>query len=319
MVERVERLIGGLDEWAVRRHWTRVTRNAVVGFFEHDTLQYAGSMAYFAVLSVFQVMILAIVLLSTLFGEGAAREFMIERIEQGSPLDAEAATDMIDATLAARGSMTVVSIGFLLFGALGLFSSLTRGVSRVFDAEPPRLLFWDMLRGLLLMVLTGALIIGALLIGVVTGALERIASAALGDIPAAGIAVSLIGLVVPIVLIFVAFAVVYRVVPARPPRWRDVLPGAAMAAILWTVLRFGFTFYVTNFADYSTAFAPVATGISFLVFLYLASVIVLIGAEFAHANADDRTGTDAARGADQAGVGVGAAAATSDESGSAAR
>jgi membrane protein len=294
MVERVEGLIRGLDEWAVRRHLTRVTRNAVVGFFEHDTLQYAGSMAYFAVLSVFQVLILTIVLLSTLFGEGAAREFMIERIEQGSPLDTEAATDMIDATLAARGSMTVVSIGFLLFGALGLFSSLTRGVSRVFDAEPPRLLFWDMLRGLLLMVLTGVLVIGALLIGLITGLVERIAAAALADIPAAGIAVSLIGLVVPLLLVLVAFAVVYRVVPARPPRWRDVLPGAALAAILWTVLRFGFTFYVTNFADYNTAFASVATGISFLVFLYLGSVIVLIGAEFAHASADDRTRPDAA-------------------------
>jgi membrane protein len=153
-----------------------------------------------------------------------------------------------------------------------------------------------MLGGLLLMVLTGLLIIGALVIGLITSLLERIATAALAEIPAPGIAVSLIGLVVPLALVLVAFAVVYRVVPARSPRWLDVLPGAAMAAILWTVLRFGFTFYVTNFADYSNAFAPVATGISFLVFLYLASVVLLIGAEFAHASADDRTRTHAARG-----------------------
>ncbi len=287
MLERVEGLVRAVDAWSLRRRWTRVTRNAVVGFFAHDTLQYAGSMAYFAVLSIFQVLVLAIVLLSTLFGEGAAREFLIERIEEGSPLDTQAIADIIDATLEARGSMTAVSIGFLLFGALGLFSSLTRGVARVFDVEPPRLLFWDMLRGLLLMVLTGALAVGAVVIGIITGALQRIAADSLDEGPTGGFILSAIGLVVPLLLTFVAFWVIYRVVPTRPVGWGQVLPGAVMATILWTILRFGFTLYVTNFANYSTAFASVSTGITFVVFLYLASVVVLIGAEFAHASSAD--------------------------------
>ena len=51
------------------------------------------------------------------------------------------------------------------------------------------------------------------------------------------------------------------------------------------MLRFGFTYYATNIADYDSAFGPLSTGITLLVFLYFASVIVLLGAEFARASA----------------------------------
>jgi hypothetical protein len=96
---------------------------------------------------------------------------------------------------------------------------------------------------------------------------------------------------VPIVFIFLAFWMIYRIVPNRPVSWGEVLPGAAVAALLWTILRFGFTYYATNVANYDSAFGPLSTGITLLVFLYFASVIVLLGAEFARASAlDDEVG-----------------------------
>jgi uncharacterized BrkB/YihY/UPF0761 family membrane protein len=92
-------------------------------------------------------------------------------------------------------------------------------------------------------------------------------------------------------MIFVAFWVIYKVVPNRPVTWGEVLPGAILAALLWTVLRFGFTWYATSVANYESAFGPLSTGITLLVFLYFASVIVLLGAEFARASAlEDEVG-----------------------------
>jgi membrane protein len=78
--------------------------------------------------------------------------------------------------------------------------------------------------------------------------------------------------------------VLYRVVPNRPVTLGEVWPGAVAATLLWTVLRFGFTWYATSIANYDTAFGPISAGISLLVFLYFASVIVLLGAEVARAN-----------------------------------
>ncbi|HEX7173203.1 MAG TPA: YihY/virulence factor BrkB family protein [Candidatus Limnocylindria bacterium] len=295
MIDRLKQPVARLDDWSRRHPLARVSRRAITGFLSHDALQYAGSMAYFGVLSLFQLLILGIVVGSFLLGEGEAREFVIEQVQDGTPLDAETIAGVIDAAIESRGTLTVVGFGFLLWSALGIFSALSNGISRVFENAPRRGFLRDKLVGLLLMALTGVLALASLVIGIVTGVLQKAAGRALAEIPGAGSAVWLIGLIAPILLIFIAFWVIYRVVPNRPVRWGEVLPGALVAALLWTVLRFGFTWYATSVANYESAFGPLSTGISLLVFLYFASVVILLGAEFARASAlDDETGPIAA-------------------------
>jgi membrane protein len=295
MIDRVKQLVSRLDVWSQRHRPPRVSRRAISGFLTHDALQYAGSMAYFGVLSIFQLLILGIVIGSFFLGEGEAREFVIEQVRAGTPLDAETIGGVIDAAIESRGTLTIVGFGFLLWSSLGIFSALSGGISRVFENAPRRPFLQDKLVGLLLMALTGVLAVGSLAIGVVTGVLQEAASSVMADLPGGGTAIWLIGLIVPILLIFIAFWVIYKVVPNRPVGWGEVLPGAIVAALLWTVLRFGFTWYATSVADYESAFGPLSTGISLLVFLYFASVIILLGAEFARASAlDDELGLIAA-------------------------
>jgi len=291
MIDRVKGLLRSVDEWTQRHRLPRVSRRAVSGFLAHEALQYAGSMAYFGVLSMFQLLVLGIVVGSFILGEGDAREFVIEQVQAGTPLDADTIAGVIDAAIESRGTLTIVGFGFLLWSALGIFSALSNGISRVFENAPRRPFLQDKLVGLLLMALTGVLAVASLVIGVVTGLLQQAAESALADLPGGGVAVWLIGLIAPILLIFIAFWVIYKVVPNRPVRWGEVLPGAVVAAILWTVLRFGFTWYATSVADYESAFGTLSTGITLLVFLYFASVVILLGAEFARASAlDDELG-----------------------------
>ena len=284
MIERARRLLGAIDEWTMRHRLTRMTRRALTGFMAHEALQYAGSMAYFSVLSIFQLLVLAIVIGSYALGEGEARAFVIEQVRVGTPLDADAIAGVIDAAIESRGSMTIIGFAFLLWSGLGIFSALSSGISRVFDNAPPRPFLKDKLLGLFLMAITGVLAIGSLVIGIVTGILQRAAEDVLANVPGGETAVWLIGLLVPILLIFLAFWIIYKVVPNRPVTWGEVLPGAVVAALLWTVLRFGFTWYATSVANYESAFGPISTAITLLVFLYFASVIVLLGAEFARAS-----------------------------------
>ena len=295
MLDRLKRPLRGLDAWSMRFRLTRVSRRAVGGFLRHEALQYAGSMAYFGVLSVFQLLILGIVIGSYVLGEGQAREFVIEQVQAGTPIDAETVAGVIDSAIESRGAMTIIGFAFLLWSSLGIFSAMSGGISRVFDNAPPRPFLKDKLVGLLLMGLTGLLAVGSLVIGLVTGALQAAASDLVADVPGGGTAVWLIGLLAPMILIFLAFWVIYRIVPNRPVTWGEVLPGAVVATLLWTVLRFGFTWYATGVANYESAFGPLATGITLLVFLYFASVIVLLGAEFARAGVlDDELGLIAA-------------------------
>jgi membrane protein len=67
-------------------------------------------------------------------------------------------------------------------------------------------------------------------------------------------------------------------VPGRQP-WRKVLPGALMAAVLWFPATVVFGWYVRNYATYNIVYGPLSAAIALLVWLYIVSVIVLLGAE----------------------------------------
>ncbi len=68
-------------------------------------------------------------------------------------------------------------------------------------------------------------------------------------------------------------------VPRTQP-WHRVLPGAALATVLWFASTLVFGFYLRHFANYDVIYGSVATAVALLLWLYIVSVVVLIGAEF---------------------------------------
>lgn len=294
-MEQIRARLAAVDRWLTAHRPTRITRAALVSFIEHEALQYAGSMAYFAVISMFQLLVLGVVILSFLVDGGQARQFIIEQIELGTPLDADAIGGVIDAVIASRGGITIVTVAFLLWSALGVFSALSNGIARAFANAPKRGFVQEKLVGLLLLAVTGLLALASVAIGIVTGILQKGTAGVLNAVPGGGNVLALIGFVVPLVLIFLAFLIIYRVVPNRKVTFTEVWPGALVATLLWTLLRFGFTYYATNIARYDSAFGPISTAITLLAFLYFASVVVLLGAEFARASVLDDEREQAAR------------------------
>lgn len=75
-------------------------------------------------------------------------------------------------------------------------------------------------------------------------------------------------------------ALIYHNAVPRTLRWHTVLPGAALATALWFPATVLFGWYVRHFASYSLLYGSLATAIVLLIWMYIISVIVLIGAEF---------------------------------------
>ncbi|HEX2327654.1 MAG TPA: YihY/virulence factor BrkB family protein [Candidatus Angelobacter sp.] len=61
--------------------------------------------------------------------------------------------------------------------------------------------------------------------------------------------------------------------------WRSVVPGATFVTLLWFPATMFFGWYVTHYATYSVVYGPLSAAIALLVWLYILSVIVLLGAE----------------------------------------
>lgn len=68
-------------------------------------------------------------------------------------------------------------------------------------------------------------------------------------------------------------------VPRTQP-WHRVLPGSTLATVLWFVATVIFGVYLRRFANYDVIYGSVATAIALLIWLYLVSMVILIGAEF---------------------------------------
>lgn len=63
-------------------------------------------------------------------------------------------------------------------------------------------------------------------------------------------------------------------------RWRETLPGATIATATWFIATLIYGWYLTRFSDYSVVYGSLGAGIVTLVWLYMVSLIILIGAEF---------------------------------------
>ena len=74
--------------------------------------------------------------------------------------------------------------------------------------------------------------------------------------------------------------VIYHFSVSRRPPWRWVLPGAVLATLGWFLSTMVYGWYVTRFADYSIVYGPIGAVIATMVWLYLVSLTMLIGAEF---------------------------------------
>ena len=284
MADWVRAQLETVNDWLDRRRWTRVVRDAVVGFFADDVLHYAGSMAYFAVLSLVNLLILGVVVTSVVVGEGAARQFVIERTVQALPLASTDVAALIDGAVQARGGVTAVALVLLVWSALGVFGAVSGGVARVLSTARRRAFWRERLVGVILLAATGAVALASVILGLGTQLIQDSIERQL-HFPGTAIVVALVGFVVPLVLAFLAFLIIYRIVPTRPISWWDAIAGAAVAGVLWTILRIGFTFFATRVARYDTVFGPIGTAVSLLVFLYFSSVLLLLGAEVARAAA----------------------------------
>ncbi|NLP46641.1 MAG: YihY/virulence factor BrkB family protein [Epulopiscium sp.] len=80
------------------------------------------------------------------------------------------------------------------------------------------------------------------------------------------------------ILVFI-FAFLYRSTPNRTITIRESLPGAILATIAWVISSLLFSFYVNNFADFSSTYGSIGGIIALLIWLYISSIIIMMGGE----------------------------------------
>ena len=237
-----------------------VGRAVVATVRDRDVTFLAAGLSYYVLVSLVPLFTLGLVVATVVGGaEFAARVLSVAEtylLPTGSGLVAAALENRTG-----QGTLSVVSLAITAWGALKLFRGIDVAFSRIYDYRPSPILR-QLSDGVLALVTLGVAAAG---VAAVTAAI------AVTDLPF----VEVVGPLVLVSFLVVAFLPLYSVIPDVSVPVRQALPGAVLAAAGWAVLGAGFGVY----ARVSTGVAGALGGVLLLVtWFYLSGVLVLTGA-----------------------------------------
>jgi membrane protein len=234
----------------------------------------AAAIAYFAIFSLFPLTLLSIAIASFSLGPLMDPHIIVQRLEFIAPALGQLLGQNIDEITRARGPVTIVALVSLIWSASTIFYMLTGTMNEIWGNKRNRPV-WKR-RGLaILFVLT---FVGpALFLASFAGSMIANLRTWLPDqiIPFGGG----FSFVVAILLDVALFMVLYLMLPHGASSWREVLPGAIGAGLLWELAKKAFLFFVSTYISVSNlVYGSVAAIIAILTWAYLSGLIFLFGA-----------------------------------------
>jgi membrane protein len=243
-------------------------------------LTIGAAVAFFLLMSLIPLLMVASALLSALPIPNLLQQ-LLDMLAMFVPPDTMSFVKAILFSILTAHPARILSIGVLsyIWAASGSFSSLIEALNIAYDVKAERSWWRDKLQALLLTFVCGSLSIVSLLCMIAGPHFIHFLSYL---IPVPHM-FSLLWPPVRIALIFTTFVanitVLYKLAPNRQISLRAVLPGAAFAVCIWFLGSAGLGFYIVHFANYNVTYGSLGAIIVLMLWLYLTSVSILIGAE----------------------------------------
>ncbi len=243
---------------------------------------HAAALTYYSILAVFPGMIVMVSLLG-IFGDQSTIDSMLQIIQDLAP--GEAASTFEGAIKGAvnsdkAGIAFVIGVALALYSASGYIGAFGRATNDIYEVAETRP-FWKTLpRQVALTAFLMLGLAGALLALVLTGPLAQSIGEEIG-IGDTGLTIfSIVKWPALAGVVAILFAILLHEGPNVDRPYRELVPGAFLATVLWLIASSAFAFYVANFGSYASTYGSIAGVIIFLVWVWLSNLVLLIGAVF---------------------------------------
>lgn len=251
----------------------------VLGELRQDNLgDRAAAMTYYAVLSVVPALLVLVSLLGEI-GPPATHDLIrdVRRLAPGPAHDV--LIPMLDGLQERHVAAGVVGLLAMVWSASGYTAAFIRAMNAVYDVPEGRPLTVLLPLRLGLTVLTLVLLGAVTVLVVLSGRLAERAGAALGAGHTAVTAWQWGKWPLLVVLVSLLFALLYWAAPNARQRFRWGTLGGLVAVVLWVAASAGFGLYAARFGSYDRVYGSLAAVITFLIWLWLSNLAVLLGAE----------------------------------------
>lgn len=266
-----------------RRIWI-LAKSTYLSFARDNCTQLAAAISYYVLFSIVPLAILAVSVAGLVLGSQEVRNSITNHVLDAVPLSQtegrSAVESAIDSVKRVSGPVAALGLVGTLWTASAVFASIRKSLNTVWGVEEHRPWAQAKLVDLAQVALLGAMLLASLVLTGVLRAARHLSAAYVGPLSNRNPLWEVPPIVLPALLTFATFALMYRIVPATRPRWRDALPGAVLATLLFEVLKDSFAFYVANFNNFDVVYGSLAGALLFLLYTFLSSNILLVGAEF---------------------------------------
>jgi membrane protein len=250
---------------------------------EDRATRLSAALAYYALFSIAPLLLIAIAVAGLVFGQEAAQGQVFAQL-RGLVGD-EGAAALQEITQNARRTDSgiaagLIGLGLLLFGASGVMGELKSALNQIWEVPPPKSGgLWAIIRTRFFS-FTMVLGVGFLLLVslVISAVLAAMGAAFEGWLPASEPVMHLVQTVVSLAVITVLFALIFRYVPDVEITWRDVWPGAALTAALFTLGKLAIGLYLGK-GTFASSYGAAGSLVVFLVWVYYSAQILFFGAE----------------------------------------
>ena len=274
-------------------------KDAGVRWNDDNCLRLGASLAYYAVFSIFPLLLLAVTVLGFVLGH--APETRGKLLDAVSGASSPEFRTLFDGTLqsmqsheTARGVGAVVALVTLFVGASAVFSELETTLNQIWRVkELPSAGLWGTVKralkdkALSFLVVVGAAL--ALLASLVVGAALSAVDRTLEGVAPGAVTHATLWIVAEVIgsvgVLSAVLAAMFRLIPRTEVKWSDVLGGALITALLFTGTKRLLAWYLGHLGSYA-AYGAVGGFLGLLTWIYLASLFLFYGAEFTRVYAE---------------------------------
>jgi len=262
----------------------QVLKETGTAWDEDNVTRLAAALAYYTLLSIAPLIIVAVAVTGLAFGEEAAREHIAGEIAGVVGAGAADAIQSIAKNARAPGTGIVsIAVGVVvaLFGASGVFGELQSALNTVWDVAPkPGRGIWGIIKDRFF---SFTLVLGVaflLLVSLVVSAgLTWVGKVFEQMLPGGAIVWQVVNFGISFAVVTALFAVMFKKLPDVNIQWRDVWVGGAVTAALFTLGKFGLGIYLGG-AGVSSAYGAAGSIVALVIWVYYSAQVLLVGAEF---------------------------------------
>jgi len=263
----------------------RLFKEAAKGWKADNCLSMGAALAFYSLLSMAPLLVLVITVAGLVIGRDEAQALLFTQLsgllgETG----AEGVRTLLDAASSEKEGLiqSVISFFVLLVGATTVFGELQDDLNRIWKAESPKSAgIWGQVKKRLLsfglIVVVGFLLLVSLAVSALVSYLGSVWLA--GAAEGLAHALELLG---SLIVMTALFALTFRILPNRSIPWSDVLVGALVTAVLFSIGKFLIGLYIGKSAVASD-FGAAGTLVVAILWVYYSSQIFFFGAELTRA------------------------------------